>query len=354
MLTLTPLLVLPTVELVHTTRRMMSGPRRVAFGIAYALLLGYWHVLLSGFFAVQAEPPTSLRQQPVPAVRLSPPPPPPSTSLLPPPPSPPPPPPPSTPPVRAAVESPPTLAQCTGHVHTEYDGAVMVPGSGPGATVSTSVAECCALCSKTRGCNVWVACTNPWCGNQCWLKWAEDPSKPTVRAQGGTTPWTSGTIQKDVPGDQPVPPEAKLNATRVVALRTSAGDLRIRLKPEWHLPSARFVQKAALGDFCTVKCELYRAEPGFLLQGALRALVQPNKACRYFRGGPAECTDPEVAPRLAPPAARPSPQRGPGSHADTGTASAAPLARRSDQAATSWRRATWRGLAGRPGPTSSS
>ena len=234
---------------------------------------------------------------------------------------------------------------------------------------------------------MWVACTDPWCGSQCWLKWIADPSKPTTRGSGATNPWTSGAIHKDVPTEQPVPsPVAKgrlgparkaappqrggsrwnwlarlgaqgslcrwaasdtagavltrrpgvagpvptpgqpqanprrtpgapqvhvpdprtwtpqvpsekaLNATRVVALRTTAGDLRIRLKPEWHLPSVRFVQQAALGDFCTVKCELYRAEPGFLLQGAMRALVTPNTACRRFSGGPAECTDPKERP----------------------------------------------------------
>jgi len=143
---------------------------------------------------------------------------------------------------------------------------------------------------------VWVACTDPWCGSQCWLKWIADPSKPTTRGSGATNPWTSGAIHKDVPTEQPVPSEKALNATRVVALRTTAGDLRIRLKPEWHLPSVRFVQQAALGDFCTVKCELYRAEPGFLLQGAMRALVAPNTACRGFSGGPAECTDPKERP----------------------------------------------------------
>ena len=184
-----------------------------------------------------------------------------------------------------------------GSEHTEYDGSVMVPGSGPGSTVSTSTKSCCELCANTRGCNLWVACTDPWCGNQCWLKWSEEPSKPKIRGQGGTIPWTSGFMNKDVPGDQPVPSEAALNATRMVALRVgSHGELRIRLKPEWHLPSVRYVQSAALGDFCTVKCELYRAEPGFLLQGALRALVAPNKRCRQFPGGPEECTDPRERP----------------------------------------------------------
>ena len=182
-------------------------------------------------------------------------------------------------------------ATCKGSTHTEYDGAVMVPGSGPSATVSTSVADCCALCTKTRGCNVWVACTHSWCGNQCWLKWVEDPSKVKTRASGGETPWTSGTIAKDMPALLPAPSDAVLDAVRVVALKTSAGVLRIRLKPDWHLPSVRFVQRAALSDSCTVKCELYRAEPGFLLQGAMRAVVAPNKQCRYFQSGPKECTD---------------------------------------------------------------
>ena len=201
----------------------------------------------------------------------------------------------------AVVSSPPPPASvkdvcAAAKEHTEYDGAVMVPGSGPGATVVGSPAECCALCAKTRGCNIWVACTHTWCGHQCWLKWVDDPSKPVVRSQHAETPWTSGAIQKDVPSDQPTPSEAALNATRVVALKTSAGELRIRLKPEWHLPSVRFVQAAALGDFCTVKCELYRAEPGFLLQGAMRAVVAPNKQCRYFSGGPKECKDPAHRP----------------------------------------------------------
>ena len=39
-----------------------------------------------------------------------------------------------------------------------------------------------------------------------------------------------------------------------------------------------------------------QAEPGFLLQGALRALVAPNRACRAFRNGPPECTDPAERP----------------------------------------------------------
>ena len=46
----------------------------------------------------------------------------------------------------------------------------------------------------------------------------------------------------------------------------------------------------------TRRCELYRAEPGFLLQGAMRAVVAPNKQCRAFPNGPKECTDSQVLP----------------------------------------------------------
>ena len=143
---------------------------------------------------------------------------------------------------------------------------------------------------------MWVACTHTWCGNQCWLKWVEDPAAVKTRASGGETPWTSGTLQKDLPSLLPRPSEAALNAINIVALKTKHGELRIRLKPGWHLPSVRFVREAALSDSCTVKCELYRAEPGFLLQGAMRAVVSPNKQCREFPGGPAECTDSKERP----------------------------------------------------------
>ena len=247
---------------------------RLVGWVAYLAVLYGWHRFLSATWPV-VSPPSPLPQS------SHPPPPPPPPPLPPPPlPSPPPPPPPKS-----------YERQCgEAREHTEYDGAVMVPGSGPGATSSSSVADCCALCAKTRGCNVWVACTHSWCGKQCWLKWVEDPSKVVTRASGGETPWTSGTLRKDIPADLPRPPEAAMAATRIVVLKTGHGDLRIRLRPDWHLPSVRFVREAALSDSCTVKCELYRAEPGFLLQGAMRGIVAPNKQCRAFPGGPKERT----------------------------------------------------------------
>ena len=44
------------------------------------------------------------------------------------------------------------------------------------------------------------------------------------------------------------------------------------------------------------RCVFYRAEPGFLLQGGMRAVVPPNSRCRAFPGGPADCTDPQERP----------------------------------------------------------
>ena len=254
---------------------------------AYVGLLVGWHHYLSSVFTPLPSPQLQLSPQPPPQHLNHSPPPPPKVAASPPPPPPP-------PLLEANAVSAKTT--CDGLAHTEYDGSVMVPGSGPGATKVSSVAECCDLCAKTRGCNVWVGCTHTWCGNQCWLKWVEDPAHVKVRAKGDSVPWTSGTHMKDVPSLHPRPADAVLDAVRIVTLKTTQGDIRIKLKPEWHLPSVRFVQEAALSDSCTVKCELYRAEPGFLLQGAMRATVTPNKKCRYFRNGPEECTDPEERP----------------------------------------------------------
>lgn len=92
---------------------------------------------------------------------------------------------------------------------------------------------------------------------------------------------------KDTPGSVIVPPEADLAAVDVVALRTKYGDLRIRLRPDWHEPSVRYVRTVALTDTCTAKCVLYRAEPGFLLQGGMRAVVPPNNETKEKAAGTA-------------------------------------------------------------------
>ena len=46
--------------------------------------------------------------------------------------------------------------------------------------------------------------------------------------------------------------------------------------PEWHLPSVDYVRWVGLADVCTTKCVLYRAEPNFILQGCMRAVIAPN------------------------------------------------------------------------------
>ena len=114
--------------------------------------------------------------------------------------------------------------------HTDLEGAVVRDGYGPRG-LSLLPDACCTACAQTRGCNVWVACADSSkCGQQCWLKWAEDPATTSIRGSGSFVPWTSGIMAgKDTPGSVIVPPEADLAAVDVVALRTKYGDLRIRL-----------------------------------------------------------------------------------------------------------------------------
>ncbi|KAJ1629762.1 hypothetical protein T492DRAFT_1117584 [Pavlovales sp. CCMP2436] len=72
----------------------------------------------------------------------------------------------------AAAAQKPALTCAAPMEHTELWGDVVVPGFGPGAATAASPAECCELCACTRGCNVWVACSNEQaCQKQCWLKW---------------------------------------------------------------------------------------------------------------------------------------------------------------------------------------
>ena len=95
-------------------------------------------------------------------------------------------------------------------------------------------------------------------------------------------PWASGTLAKDAPGLAPPVSDDALNRTRAVALHTEFGELRIRLRPEWHLPSVRYVQRVARQDVCTAKCQFYRAEPGFLLQGGP---ADASRTCQPRRSG---------------------------------------------------------------------
>lgn len=276
----------------HADSMLPSAARRGLFWAAYLTALYGWHSLLARSVAAPVATSDALSA----ATLLPPPPPPPPRPPPPPPSSPAPspnPPPPPTPEARADMCA---GVDFGGQAHRDLDGAVMVPGAGKGG-LALSPKECCAACARTRGCNVWVACMDPKeCGQQCWLKWAEDPAHPTKRGEGASVPWHSGTLAKDAPGLAASPSESQLNRTTHVVLRTDAGELRIRLRPDWHLPSVRYVQRVAAMDVCTVKCELYRAEPGFLLQGAMRAIIAPNRACRAFTGSPKECTDPTERP----------------------------------------------------------
>jgi hypothetical protein len=121
---------------------------------------------------------------------------------------------------------------------------------------------------------VWCASAAS-CGAQCWLKRVGDPSGVSAHAAGDSVPWHSGTLAKDADmavGGLPKPDES---VTHVV-LGTRHGGLRLRLRPDWSAPSVAFVRLLASHDLCTPACEFYRVEPGFLLQGSLRALIPAN------------------------------------------------------------------------------
>ena len=185
---------------------------------------------------------------------------------------------PSPPPPQQLALRAASPSQCaTVQPQTDLEGAVVVDGVGARG-LSLEPARCCAKCLETRGCNVWVACSDAAaCGEQCWLKWAATPLSAPIRGRGVGVPWTSGTLPfKDVPSLITRPSQVSLMATGGVSLQTEFGNLRIRLRPEWHLPSVDYVRWVGLADVCTTKCVFYRAEPNFLLQGAMRAVIAPN------------------------------------------------------------------------------
>ena len=182
-------------------------------------------------------------------------------------------------------------AGCVGTPQTELWGDVVVPAVGGqgGAHDAPSAAACCAACARTRGCNVWVWCADERaCGTQCWLKRTGDPAKPALHASGQRVPWTSGAMLKDADVSVASLPPAD-EAIDVVALATSFGKIRLRLQPDWSASSVSFVRLLAAQPLCTPACEFYRVEPGFLLQGSLRALIPANNVTtpgpRYMRKG---------------------------------------------------------------------
>eukprot|EP00230_Micromonas_polaris_P002078 CAMPEP_0119216014 /NCGR_PEP_ID=MMETSP1327-20130426/13940_1 /TAXON_ID=38833 /ORGANISM="Micromonas pusilla, Strain RCC2306" /LENGTH=423 /DNA_ID=CAMNT_0007213899 /DNA_START=8 /DNA_END=1279 /DNA_ORIENTATION=- len=176
--------------------------------------------------------------------------------------------------------------------HTEYWGDV-VAAATPATNVLTS-AECCASCLATSGCNVWVHCSvtesnDPsakWCDQQCWLKRVDDPTSPTAHDRGDTTPWTSGVLLKDydkskIDANQGEPgsdvgefADANPGGAKLVTIATSEGDMTVRLKPDWHLPSVKFIQRLVTEKGCAGgSCHLYRVEPGFLVQGTMASFT---------------------------------------------------------------------------------
>jgi cyclophilin family peptidyl-prolyl cis-trans isomerase len=164
-----------------------------------------------------------------------------------------------------------------GTPHAELWGDVVVAGAGgEGGNSAASAVACCASCAATRGCNVWVWCSDAAaCGNQCWLKRVGDPATAAPHASGGGVPWTSGALPKDadVPLASLPPPDESIH---VVALVTQHGAIRLRLQPGWSASSVAFVRLLAAHPLETPACEFYRVEPGFLLQGSLRALIPAN------------------------------------------------------------------------------
>lgn len=173
-----------------------------------------------------------------------------------------------------AIAQPVPFSCAVSMEHTELWGDVVKPGTGPGSVVAPTAADCCELCARTRGCNTWVACSNAEaCGQQCWLKWQSNPAEPVRHSTSPTTPWTSGVHMKDFA--DPHNPYEPGNA-EAITLKTAEGNLRIRLHDDWSLGSVTYVRKVARHNLCTARCLFYRAEPGFLLQGALHAVIPAN------------------------------------------------------------------------------
>ena len=202
----------------------------------------------------------------------------------------------------AADDAPCALAGLRGN--TELDGSVVAQG-GVGGLTAASAVECCRLCRRHRGCNVYVWST---AGDRaCWLKRTEEPrGLVPSRARGSNVPWTSGVLQKDAAlGARDTHAVlAKGTDVSAVVISTPLGEIRVRLMPDWHEPSARYVGAIAAGPreegaawtdadtaaveggraarsethagLCTSACAFYRAEPGFLIQGSLRSLIPPN------------------------------------------------------------------------------
>jgi PAN domain len=176
--------------------------------------------------------------------------------------------------------APDTVSGVVGVPQTELWGDVIVSqADGSNVRDTPGSAACCALCAASKSCNTWVYCTQPAaCGSQCWLK--RQPSEAQLRgpahAVGPGVPWTSGVLLGKALDVEQVPiPDGSIEAVEIV---TSYGGIKLRLRPDWSNSSVVYVTSlAAHPELCTDACAFYRVEPGFLLQGSLRARLPPNK-----------------------------------------------------------------------------
>ena len=165
----------------------------------------------------------------------------------------------------------------------ELDGAVVRAGF---AVASDDACE--RACAKTRGCNVWVRFRGA--EGACWLKRAEAPTRARVMSSGDACAWNSGVMEKDVGVSA-----GEVLASAVGARTRDAGAVelvvdgfgtaRLTLEPTWHEASAAFLRAlAAIPSSCADTCEIYRVEPGFLVQGTLRSFDVASNA--ETRDGP--------------------------------------------------------------------
>ena len=166
--------------------------------------------------------------------------------------------------------------------NTDLEGYVVVAGGTSGSTAgglnTKTEKECCEACAQTKGCNVWV-----WghenMGKQCWLKRVDKAKDVSTRGSGPSVQWTSGVLDKDWSHNWSELPPASSSMSKV-ELKTSYGNIRIKLMPEWSETSVEYVRLLAANALCSSECKLYRAEPGFLLQGVIRGFLPANKVTK--------------------------------------------------------------------------
>ena len=151
----------------------------------------------------------------------------------------------------------------------EYDGALVADAATTGTQESLEACE--RACRSKRGCNVFVWSTRG--DGACWLK-RVDGETPRKMNEGEESGWDSGTIDgKDLPRDVGEVLAGGAETREVTMSMEGFGDVRLTLRPEWHASSAEYLRALASESetSCEETCEVYRVEPGFLVQGTLRS-----------------------------------------------------------------------------------